>query len=73
MNIQDILKELKDILPPENFKVQPQEAIKVVREYENKYGINTETFLLCKDGVGEDDCDSWLSAYQTMLLFGGEV
>lgn len=73
MDIPDMLKELKDILPPENFKVQPQEAIKVIREYENKYGIDTRAFLLCKSSVSEEDCDSWLSAYQTVLLFGGEV
>lgn len=73
MNIPDLVNELKDLLPPENFKKQPEEVIKVVREYENKYGIDTKSFLLCKGSVSEEDCDTWLSAYQTALLFGGEV
>lgn len=73
MNIPSMIKELQNILPPENFKTEPQNAMQVMKEFEKKYGMQTEFFLRNPKGVSEEDCNKWLSAYEFVLLFGGKV
>lgn len=76
MNIEDILKQLKEILPAENFKVQPDTARGELIQLEKKYNINTSYFLetpLEDTNVSEEDCDKWINTFDTYINFGGVI
>lgn len=71
MNIKSIISELQNILPQENFKIQPNAALSEIKAFESKYNVNTQTFL--ENGlngiINEEDSHKWLLACETALLF----
>lgn len=73
-SIEEIVTELQKIIPEENFRKQPEHAMKEIVALEAKYRLNTVDVLttLHNDNIAEDDLDNWLDAYDTFCLFGGD-
>lgn len=76
MNIDNMLKQLRDLLPAENFKVQPDAARCEIIQLEKKYNINTYDFLktpLELTNITDEDRDVWINTLDTFINFGGKT
>ena len=73
--IQEMIEQLKEIVPPENFHVQPKTAKDTLLALEFAYQINTQDVLNYTDFVqqklSEELIEKWLNTYQTFKFFGG--
>jgi hypothetical protein len=73
MNIESMLSELKKVLPPESFKIQPYTALRELEGFESTYGISTARLLDGNElGLEQDIVDRWLETYEIYLLFSKE-
>lgn len=70
----DTLKELRKIIPSENFKQQPNDSKLDLLYLEGKHKINTRDFLAKEYSlnISEEDKDKWLNSYSTFKLFDGQ-
>lgn len=76
MNIENMLNQLKNILPAENFKVQPAAAFEELLELEKEYNINTSTFIASNDlasTLPEEVCERWINTLDTFINFNGSM
>lgn len=76
MNIENILRQLKEILPAENFKVQPDTARNELIQLEKKYNINTNEFLnmpIEDTEITEEVREEWINKLDTFINFGGSI
>lgn len=76
MNIENMLNQLKDILPSENFKVQPDAAHQELLLLESEYNINTSEFLknpVCVEQIPREIRDKWINTLETFLNFDGSM
>lgn len=76
MNIKSMLRELKEVIPAENFKIQPAAAREEILRLEKKYNVNTSDFI--KNGVliadtREDISEKWLNELETFITFNGNM
>lgn len=76
MDINNILNQLKEILPAENFKAQPETAREELLQLEKKYQMNTSDFLVRKismEIVPEEVQEQWINTLETFIQFGGSL
>jgi len=76
MDIQQIVYELKKVIPKENFHIEPEASKNKLIEFERKYDMTTFEFVnLKKDvsNINEEERWDWLDALETYCLFGGIV
>ena len=76
MNIENMLEQLKDILPAENFKIQPAAALKELLHLEKEYNINTSKFIKDKTiatTIPEEVCEKWINTLETFISFNGSM
>lgn len=76
MNIQNMLNQLKDILPAENFKIQPAAARDELLQLEREYNINTSDFIknnICTQTIPEDVAEKWINTLDTFINFDGAI
>lgn len=74
MTIQEMIVELKKIVPAENFKKEPEYAMSTLLKLEEKHQLNTVDFLTGMR-IGELDEDTrwrWLNEYETFKQFNGD-
>ncbi|QSB12073.1 hypothetical protein JTI58_10900 [Lysinibacillus fusiformis] len=76
MNINDILKQLQEMVPNATYKKQPETAQKELLGFENIYMVNTKNFLDQTVAIGhipQEVQEKWLDAFQTFLEYNGDV
>lgn len=76
MNIEEMITQLKTILPAENFKNQPGDARTELIQFEKTYRINTSNFIqneVCLEYIPEDIRDKWIKTLDTFINFGGTL
>jgi len=76
VSIQQIIRELKEILPESNFHVQPETSKNKLIELERKYDMTTYEFVNMKkdiSNVSEDERYHWLNTLETYCNFGGII
>lgn len=76
MNIEDMLDQLKKILPAENFKVQPAAAREELLQLERAYNINTSNFIEDKTlptTIPEEVREKWINTLDTFISFNGSM
>lgn len=75
LTIPEMIEKLKEIVPPENFQLQPKSAKDALLALEFAYQINTNDVLnnsdFVKQKLTEEVIDKWLDTYQTFILFKG--
>lgn len=73
-SVEEIIAELQKIIPEENFRQQPEHAMKAILHLEAKYQLNTVDVLttLHNERIADGDLESWLNEFDTFCLFGGE-
>lgn len=72
MDMESIIKDLREIIPPENFFIEPETSLGILKELESKYQIDTEYFLNNKTNVSDEDCQEWLNACENVYIFTKE-
>lgn len=74
-DMQDILTELRKIVPAENFRKQPDFSVDVLLQLEKKYNLNTQDFLEKRYSIHieEEDVFDWLNEFENLVLFGGDA
>ena len=73
-NIQEMIIELKKLVPAENFRKEPEYVTSALLELEEKHQLNTVDFLT-GIRIGELDEDTrwrWVNEYETFKLFNGD-
>jgi hypothetical protein len=76
VNIENMLKQLKEILPPQNFKNQPTAARDELLEFEKTYNINTSQFIEDKEkitSIPEEVREEWITTLDTFINFNGSI
>lgn len=76
MNVETILKQLKEFLPEENFKVQPDTARQEILNLEKMYNVNTKDFFENPEFaklIPEEICEKWINTFDTFITFGGSI
>jgi hypothetical protein len=76
MNIENMLKQLKEILPAENFKIQPAAAREELLQLERDYNINTSIFIQDTSlsmSVPEEVREKWIDILDTFINFNGSI
>lgn len=76
MNIENMLGQLKDILPAENFKIQPTAALAELLELEKKYQVNTSKVIGDKNlasTLTEEVLERWINTLDTFITFNGSM
>ncbi|MBE1556534.1 hypothetical protein [Sporosarcina limicola] len=76
MNIENMLDQLKDVLPAENFKIQPAAAREELLQLEDEYKINTSSFIENKSlstNMPENVHDKWINTLDTFINFNGSM
>lgn len=71
-SVENILNELRTIIPEENFHLQPDSSLKVIFEMENKYGLSSEDFLNFGSksfNINLEDREIWLNNLETYNNF----
>ena len=74
MTMNEILMELKKVVPAENFRKEPEYVTSALLELEAKHQLNTVDFLTGMR-IGELDEDTrwrWVNEYETFKLFNGD-
>lgn len=76
MNIENMLNQLKEILPAENFKIQPAAAREELLQFEREYKINTSNFINdinLATTITEEDREKWINTLDTFINFNGSM
>lgn len=76
MNIENMLNQLKDILPAKNFKNQPSAAREELIQLEKKYNINTSKFLQDSKAsahIPEGTREKWINTLDIFIKFNGSM
>lgn len=76
MNIEDMLNQLRKILPAENFKVQPAAAREELLQLEREHNINTSNFIEDKTlaiTIPEEVREKWINTLDTFISFNGSM
>lgn len=76
MNIENMLDQLKKILPAENFKIQPAAAREELLQLEREYKINTSDFIEDKTlttTIPEEVREKWINTLDTFINFNGSI
>lgn len=75
MNIENMLEQLKNILPEDNFKIQPATAQKELLQLEREYKINTSDFIKGSTLVTIPDevCEKWINTLDIFINFDGSI
>ncbi|HHY20881.1 MAG TPA: hypothetical protein GX525_03150, partial [Bacilli bacterium] len=71
-----MLNQLKDILPAENFKIQPAAAQDELLQLEREYNINTSDFIknnICTQTIPEDVAEKWINTLDSFINFDGAI
>lgn len=76
MNIEAMLKKLRDCLPNEQFKIQPDTARQELLNLEKTYNMNTKDFFenpRFAKLIPVKTCDKWINTFDTFITFGGSM
>ncbi|MEH7356802.1 hypothetical protein V7150_25165 [Neobacillus drentensis] len=71
-----MLNQLKEILPAENFKIQPAAAREELLQLEREYKINTSNFIKDKTlatTIPEEVREKWINTLDTFINFNGSM
>lgn len=74
--MNDMLTELKKIVPPENFFEEPKTSLNEMRHFESTYRMSTYDFVNKKKDTSHippDKKEGWINTLETHLVFGGKV
>lgn len=74
--MKEILEQLREMLPNENFHMQPYSAEEQLLKLEKKYKISTFDFINKKKDISHiplSDQDDWINILEVFILFGGCV
>ena len=72
----EILKELKKIVPKENFFKEPETSFNKLKAFELLYNISTFDFINKNKDISQipiEAQDKWLNTIETHLVFGGNI
>lgn len=75
-NIDNILNELKKIIPKENFKKEPESSADELKQYEENYNLSTIDFINKNKDVSHiptEIQDNWINTLENYLIFGGKI
>ncbi|WDF50931.1 hypothetical protein PQ460_00310 [Paenibacillus sp. KACC 21273] len=76
MNIDEMLNQLREILPVENFKTQPDSAHQELIDLEKTYRLNTLDFLNGKSNsmnFSEEIREKWINTLDIYIEFNGNI
>lgn len=73
MDTVSIVNELKQILPKDNFRLQPDHSRQELSKLEEQYGITTEDLIKGNyiTDIPTEVCDRWIAELDTFINFGG--
>ena len=75
-SMEAMLEKLREIVPAENFKIEPESSEKELIELEKTYQVNTSDFLEKKcliDHIPMEVQESWINKVDTFFLFNGSI
>lgn len=76
MTIENTLRQLKDIIPIENFKAQPAVALDELLKLERDYKLNTSTFIndiKSTTTIPDEVREKWINTLDTFINFDGSM
>lgn len=76
MDFNEVMKQLRDIVPSDNFQEQPKTARNDLINLEKKYSVNTSDFTEKKVDISHIPLnvrDDWLETLDTYFFYDGLV